>query len=421
MLSAPAILRAIAERVRARRDGLIRLSSLNNGKPLAEAAVDMDDVAAAFAYYADLAEGLDRRQNEAVPLPDAAWRAAVRFEPVGVVGLITPWNFPLVTTSWKVAPALAAGCTVVLKPSEVTPLVELELGAIVEEVGLPAGVLNIVVGTGRDVGAPLCAHQAIAKISFTGSNAVGEQVMVAAARGVKGISLELGGKSPILVFEDADIGHAVDCITAGIFYNCGQMCSATSRLLVHERIAEPLLARLVEAAETLKIGDAFAPGVQMGPLTTEAQYRKVVSAIEQGIAAGVRLLTGGGRPEGCERGYFVRPAIFSDVPLDSPLWRQEIFGPVLAVRTFAEESEAISLANDSDFGLVATVVTRDAERAERVAASLEAGHIWVNSPQVVWVQTSWGGFKQSGIGRELGPWGLSAFLEVKHVVGPRPA
>jgi betaine-aldehyde dehydrogenase len=265
-----AFLRAIASRVRERRDELMRLSSLNNGKPLAEAAVDMDDVAAAFDYYADLARDLDERQDAPVALPDAAFGASVRFEPAGVAALIVPWNFPLVTTAWKVAPALAAGCTVVLKPSEITPLVELELGNIADDVGLPAGVLNIVVGTGPAVGAPLVAHPEIAKISFTGSNAVGEQVIVAAARDTKNVSLELGGKSPILVFGDADLDHAVDCVVAGIFYNCGQMCSATSRLLVEARIAEPLLERLVAAAEALPIGDPFDERVRMGPLTTAA-------------------------------------------------------------------------------------------------------------------------------------------------------
>jgi betaine-aldehyde dehydrogenase len=411
-----AFLERIAAGVRARREQLIRLSSRNNGKPRHEAAVDMDDAAAAFAYYAALARELDARQDAAVALPDPAWRASVRFEPAGVAALVVPWNFPLVTTAWKVAPALAAGCTVVLKPSEITPLVELELGGIADEAGLPPGVLNILVGTGPAVGAPLVAHPGVAKVSFTGSNAVGEQVMIAAARDVKNISLELGGKSPILVFADSDLDHAVACITAGIFTNCGQMCSATSRLLVEAGIAQPLLERLVAAARAIRVGDPFAAGVGMGPLTTAAQYRKVSEAIRAGVAAGARLLTGGGRPAGLARGWFVEPTIFVDAPLDSELWRREIFGPVLAVRTFASEDEAVALANDSEYGLVATIVTGDGARARRVAAALEVGQVWVNGPQVVFVETGWGGFKRSGIGRELGPWGLQAFLEVKHVV-----
>ena len=407
-------LQAIADGVRARQQELARLSSLNNGKPLAEALVDMQDVVAAFSYYAGLAADLDRRQNSRVAVPGPGYRAALRLEPVGVAGLIVPWNFPLVTTSWKVAPALAAGCTVVLKPSEITPLVELELGAIAQAVGLPRGVLNIVTGTGPEVGAPLTAHRDVAKISFTGSNAVGARVMAAAAAGPKAISLELGGKSPIIVFADADLDQATECVVGGIFYNAGQMCSATSRLLVERRIAPALLERLEAAARSLKLGDPLDPATRMGPLTTRAQFDKVASYVERGTADGLRRVTGGGKRGGRERGWFAAPTIFADVPTDNPLWREEIFGPVLCVRSFATEAEAIELANHSDFGLVATVVTADAERAERVADALEVGHVWINSPQTIFVETSWGGFKSSGIGRELGPWGLDAYLEVKH-------
>lgn len=411
-----AYLRAIAHGVEQQKDFLARLQSQNNGKPLSESQIDVGDVVATFAYYADLAGQLDAQQDAPVAIPSAEFQAKLRREPCGVVGLIVPWNFPMVTTAWKLAPALAAGCTVVLKPSEVTPLPELALAAIIAATGLPAGVLNVVTGSGQAVGAALVAHPKLSKISFTGSNAVGSIVMKTAAEEIKGVSLELGGKSTILVFDDADLDLAVSLVMGGIFFNAGQMCSATSRLLVAESMAAELLARLKQACEALVVGDPFAAGTQMGPLVNRAQYERVLSYIERGIADGAQLVTGGGRAEGCQRGYFVAPTIFSDVPPHSVLWREEIFGPVLCVRSFAGEQEAIALANDSEYGLVATVVCGDAGRAARVAAELEAGVVWVNAPQVIFPQTSWGGMKKSSIGRELGPWGMAAFQEIKHVV-----
>lgn len=411
-------LRAIAGAIRSREEELAALSSRNNGKPLFEARIDISDAAATYEYYATLAEQLDQRQNAPVALAAEGFTSITRLDPAGVVGLIVPWNFPFVTTAWKVAPALAAGCTVVLKPSEVTPLVELELGTIAQAVQLPNGVLNIVNGTGSEVGQVLVQHPGIDKISFTGSNRIGERVMQTAAQQIKNISLELGGKSPMLVFDDADVEPAVEWIIGGIFFNCGQMCSATSRLLVQSRVAPQLLQKLKTAAEALKLGDAFTDGVTMGPLTSATQLRTVMGYIERGIAEGLTVLTGGKRATGFERGYFVEPTIFVDVPTTSTLWREEIFGPVLCVRTFDTEQEAIELANDSDFGLAAGIITADAARAQRVAQALEAGHIWINSLQVVFPETSWGGFKRSGIGRELGPWGLDAYLEVKHITQP---
>ena len=408
-------LHAIAQGIRDRAEELAALCSRNNGKPLAEARIDVSDAAACYAYYAMLAIQLDARQEAEVNLGVEGFQSRTRLEPAGVVGLIVPWNFPLTTAAWKVAPALAAGCTVVLKPSEITPLPELELGALAQAAGLPPGVLNIINGTGQGVGAPLCQHPKVDKISFTGSNRVGEQIMAQAAKQVKRISLELGGKSPMLVFEDADPDQAVEWIMGGIFYNCGQICSATSRLLVHQDLASLLLPKLKAATEALVPDDAFAEGTTLGPLTSAAQMATVLRYIDQGRAEGLTLLTGGGRVPGMERGWFVQPTIFTDVPTTSRLWREEIFGPVLCVRTFATEAEAIELANDSDLGLAAGIISADAARAARVARQLDAGHIWVNSLQVVFPQTSWGGFKRSGIGRELGPWGLQAYLEVKHV------
>jgi betaine-aldehyde dehydrogenase len=407
-------LRAIAARLTERAEELAHISSRNNGKPLYEARIDMGDAAASFAYYADQAEALQARQDGDVAVPDPGFRSRLRLEPAGVASLIVPWNFPLVTTSWKVAPALAAGCTVVLKPSEVTPVVELELGAIASEIGLPPGVLNIVTGTGPDVGAPMTVHPGVAKISFTGSNAVGARVMAAAAPGVKSVGLELGGKSPIVVLADADIDQAVECIVGGIYFNAGQMCSATSRLIIDRSIAPKVIEGVIAAARALKAGDPLDEATQIGPMTMKAQYDKVLGYIAKGRASGLKLLTGGGRPAGIGTGWFIEPTIFADVASDNALWREEIFGPVLCTRTFQTEAEAIALANDCDFGLVATVISADEARANRIADALEAGHVWINAPQAIFVQTSWGGFKASGIGRELGPWGMSSYLEVKH-------
>lgn len=410
------ILRNIAAGVAAKRDKLIELQCRNNGKPAFEAGIDVDDVIATFNYYAALAEASDGQQNTAVELPSDDFTARLRREPCGVVGLIVPWNFPMVTTAWKLAPALAAGCCVVLKPSEVTPLAELELAHIIASSGLPGGVFNLVCGTGAAIGAPLSGHPGVAKISFTGSNAVGVQVMQRAAETVKGVSLELGGKSSLLVLADADLDLAVELASGGGYFNAGQMCSATSRVLVAQALLEPFLERLVAKAESIKVAGPLEEGAEMGPLVNQAQYQRVIAHIEAGKQAGARLLCGGGRPDNQPRGYFLQPAVFTQVPLDSALWREEIFGPVLCVRGFGSEAEAIALANDSQFGLVASVVSGDTANAERVANALQAGLVWINAPQVIFAQAAWGGYKQSSLGRELGPWGMQAFQEIKHVI-----
>jgi betaine-aldehyde dehydrogenase len=410
------VLRKIASGVAARREKLIELQCRNNGKPGFEAAIDVDDVIATFNYYADLAQASDGQQSIAVSLPSEDFTARLRREPCGVVGLIVPWNFPMVTTAWKLAPALAAGCCVLLKPSEVTPLAELELARIIAASGLPSGVFNVVCGTGLAVGAPMSGHPGIAKISFTGSNAVGVQVMQRAAETVKGVSLELGGKSALLVMADADLDLAVELASGGGYFNAGQMCSATSRVLVAQPLLEPFLERLVAKAKSIKVAGPLEDDAEMGPLVNQAHYQRVIAHIEAGVKNGARLLCGGKRPSNLPRGYFLQPAVFTHVPLDSALWRDEIFGPVLCVRGFSSEAEAIALANDTRFGLVASVVSRDIEAAERVANALQAGLVWINAPQVIFPQTAWGGYKQSSLGRELGPWGLHAFQEIKHVV-----
>jgi betaine-aldehyde dehydrogenase len=327
--------------------------------------------------------------------------------------MIVPWNFPLVTSAWKIAPALAAGCTVVLKTSEFTPLIELAYGDIAAEAELPGGVLNLITGA-AEAGAALTRDPRLRKLSFTGSNMVGSKVMAAAAARCLPVSLELGGKSPIVVFADADLDHAVDCIMGGIFYNCGQMCSATSRLIVEAGIAPALVDRLAARAKGLRVGSPFAEATEMGPITTRAQHEKVLRILDQARADRLDCVAGDGGGAAAD-GFFVQPMVYVDVPTSNSVWREEIFGPVLAVRSFRTDAEAIELANDSEYGLVATVVSSDPARAEAVAARIDAGHIWINSLQVIAPNTAWGGFKASGIGRELGPWGLSAYLGVKHL------
>lgn len=408
-------LRAISERITARREELAKLEVLDNGKPLPEALWDIDDTAGCFSFYADLAEDLDHLQDDFLRLPDERFDCRVRYEPIGVAGQIIPWNYPMLMASWKVAPALAAGCTMVLKPSELTPLTALELAAIAEEVGLPPGVLNVVTGLGPEAGSPLASHPKVRKLAFTGSVPTGSRVMLAAAQDIKNVSLELGGKSPFLLFEDADIEAAVEWVMFGIFWNQGQVCSATSRVLVERSIAGRFLERLKEATQKITIGDGLTPGVLLGPLVNKNQYQKVTRFIEQGEQEGARLLTGGRRPAHLPKGYFLEPTVFVDVPKGSALWREEIFGPVLCVNTFDTEEEAIFEANDTEFGLAAAVMSQDLERCDRVAAALDAGIVWINCSQPTFTQAPWGGMKKSGIGRELGRWGLENYLEVKQV------
>lgn len=408
-------LRAFAKAIEARQDELARMEVLDNGKPLAEAAWDIEDTAGCFDYYADLAEELDRRQGTAIEVPMETFKTAIYYEPVGVAGHIIPWNYPMLMASWKLAPALAAGATMVLKPSELTPLSALEFGAIADEVGLPKGVLNVVTGTGPEAGEPLSRHPGVDKLAFTGSVPTGSRVMSAAAQDIKNISLELGGKSPFVVFDDADIEQAVEWIMFGIFWNQGQVCSATSRLLLQEGVAPRLLDRLSEEARKIPIGDGLQDGTLLGPLVSKGQYEKVINYVEDAKQAGIELLTGGGRPEALNRGYFLEPTVFVDVPADAAIWSEEVFGPVLAVRSFKQEEEAVRMANDTSYGLAAAVMSHDIERCQRVARAFRAGIVWINCSQPTFSQAPWGGMKRSGIGRELGQWGLDNYLETKQV------
>lgn len=408
-------LRAIAAKVTERKEELAELEATDCGKPLDEALWDMDDVAACFDYYADLAEALDEKQYASVPLPMATFETQILKEPIGAVGLITPWNYPLLMATWKVAPALAAGCTAILKPSELASITCLELASICKEVGLPPGVLNVLTGLGQAAGSPLASHPGLDKLAFTGSSNTGQSVMTAAAQNTKPVTLELGGKSPIVVFDDVDILKAVEWTMFGCFWTNGQICSATSRLLVQESIASEFLDEIVKWTRSIKISDPLEKGCRLGPVVSEGQYKKILNFISHAQAEGAIVHCGGNRPDHLERGYFVGPTILGNVTPSMQIWKEEVFGPVLAVTTFETEEEAIQLANDSLYGLAGAVISKNEERCKRVSEALQAGIVWINCSQPTFCQAPWGGTKRSGFGRELGEWGLENYLSVKQV------
>jgi betaine-aldehyde dehydrogenase len=408
-------LRAIAAKVTEKKSQLAKLEAIDSGKPLDEAAWDIDDVAGCFEFYADLAEKLDAKQKTPVSLPMDSFKSYVLREPIGVVGLITPWNYPLLMATWKVAPALAAGCAAILKPSELASLTCLELGEICKEVDLPPGVLNILTGLGPEAGAPLASHPDVDKIAFTGSSATGSKIMTAAAQLVKPVSLELGGKSPLIVFEDVDLDKAAEWAIFGCFWTNGQICSATSRLIVHESIATEFLNRMVKWIKNIKISDPLEEGCRLGPVVSEGQYEKILKFISNAKSEGATILTGGSRPEHLKKGFFVEPTIITDVTTSMQIWKEEVFGPVLCVKTFSTEEEAIDLANDTIYGLGSAVISNDLERCERITKAFKAGIVWINCSQPCFTQAPWGGIKRSGFGRELGEWGLDNYLSVKQV------
>ncbi|XP_050224035.1 aminoaldehyde dehydrogenase 2, peroxisomal [Mercurialis annua] len=408
-------LRAIAAKITEKKSVFAKLESIDCGKPYDEAAWDMDDVAGCFEYYADLAEGLDAKQKAPLSLPMDTFKGHVLKEPLGVIALITPWNYPLLMATWKVAPALAAGCTAILKPSELASLTCLELGEVCREVGLPHGVLNILTGLGTEAGAPLASHPRVDKVAFTGSTATGSKIMATAAQMVKPVSMELGGKSPFVVFEDVDLDKAAEWTAFGCFWTNGQICSATSRLIVHESIATAFLDRLVKWCQNIKISDPFEEGCRLGPVVSGGQYEKVMKFISTARSEGATILSGGDRPKHLNKGFFIEPTIITDVNTSMQIWREEVFGPVLCVKTFSTEEEAIELANDTIYGLGAAVMSKDLERCERVSKAFRAGIVWINCSQPCFCQAPWGGIKRSGFGRELGEWGLENYLSVKQV------
>lgn len=404
---------AIADKLEQRAEEISRLETLDNGKPLRETAFDVADAAACFRYYAGLATKPD---GQTYPVADPVQAMVVR-EPVGVCGLIVPWNYPLLMGVWKIAPALAAGNTFVFKPSEVTPVTAIKLFEIIEEVGIPKGVANLVLGPGATVGHELAESHLVDKISFTGGTATGRSIMKAAAGNIKKISLELGGKSPNIVFADADFNTAVDYALFGIFANQGQVCSAGSRLLLQDSIHDRFVEKLVERAQKIVVGPGSDPDTEMGPLVSQAHLEKVLHYIELGKAEGARLVCGGNRisANGLGNGYFVEPTIFTETTPSMRIVQEEIFGPVLAVQRFRDEEEAIRLANDTVYGLAGGVFTQDGAKAMRVIRKLRAGITWINCYHPTYNEAPWGGYKQSGIGRGLGTYGYEEYTEVKQI------
>jgi betaine-aldehyde dehydrogenase len=404
------ILFRLAERVRRESAQLAELEARNSGKPIVEAEYDIADVATCFEYYGGLATKV---MGHVHPVPDNALSLSLR-EPIGVAGQIIPWNYPLLMAAWKLAPALAAGCTCVLKTAEQTPLTALECAPYFADAGLPPGVVNIVTGFGESAGAPLVKHPDVNKIAFTGSAAVGKTIVKMAADTVKRVTLELGGKSPNIFFADADFEAAIDGALFGVFINQGEVCSAGSRVLVEKPIYSKFVEAMTSKAKTIRLGPPLERETKMGPLVSKEQFERVRSYQEIGKKE-AKVAAGGGRPSAIARGYYVEPTIFYDVENSARIAQDEIFGPVAAVIPFVDEKEAIRIANDTPYGLAAAVWSRDIFKAFRVVKALRAGIVWVNHMQPTYVEAPWGGYKQSGFGRELGPWGVEEYLETKQV------
>ena len=409
-----ALLRRLGDLVTERSKALAEVEVRDNGKLYAEMSMQTAYMAQWYHYYGGLA---DKIEGAVLPTDKPDTFNYTRYEPLGVVAAIVPWNSPLLLTAWKLAPALAAGNTVVIKPSEFTSASVLELMTLVEDAGFPPGVVNVVTGFGQDVGVPLVEHPLVAKVAFTGSDATGQRIYEAAARGMKRVTMELGGKSPNIVFDDAEIENAVKGAISGIFAATGQTCIAGSRLLVQEAVYDQFMEKLVAFARTAKMGNPMDPGTQIGPVTNKPQFEKILRYIEIAKGEGARAVLGGGRAERpeCGSGWFVEPTIFEGVTSRMRIAQEEVFGPVLSVIRFTDEEEAIAIGNDVVYGLAAGVWTQSMRRALMMAEKLQAGTVWINTYRAVSYLSPFGGYKRSGLGRESGQEMIKEYLQVKSV------
>ncbi len=405
------LLHRLADLIEDHAEELARLESLDNGKPVSVAkAVDVAATVGCYRYFAGWA---DKVHGKTIPI-DGDFFCYTRHEPVGVVGQIIPWNFPMLMQAWKLAPALATGNTVVMKPAEQTPLTALRIGELIMEAGFPEGVVNLLPGYGPTAGAAIAHHMDVDKVAFTGSTEVGHLIMEAAAKSnLKRVTLELGGKSPNIVFADTDIDRAVEGAHFGLFFNHGQCCCAGSRVFVEEKIYDQFVEKSGARARKRTVGDPFDPNTEQGPQVDEAQFDKVMGYIESGRQEGAKLVCGGDRVG--DRGYFIQPTVFADVNDDMKIAREEIFGPVMSIIPFNSVDEVVERANRTTYGLAAAVWTRDIQKAHAIANSVRAGTVWVNCYNILDTRAPFGGFKQSGIGRELGEYGLQQYTEIKTV------
>jgi betaine-aldehyde dehydrogenase len=406
------LLLKISQLIRDRFEEFVTMEVVNNGKPRREAEFDVDDAANCFEFYAGLATKI---HGETMNVPANSFSYVVR-EPIGVCAQIIPWNFPMLMAVWKFAPALAAGNCVVLKPSEFTPLTSLLLAEVFNQAGVPEGVVNIITGDGAVAGNALIEHPMIDKIAFTGGSKTGRHIGATAAKNIKKVTLELGGKNPVIIFDDADLPLAVDWGVFAAFANSGQVCTAGSRILVHEKIYDRYVKAFVECSKKIIVGDGLDKTVTMGPLVSSQHRDKVESYIEIGKKE-AKLVLGGNRPTGTQfdKGFFLNPTIFTEVQPHHRIAREEIFGPVVSILKFSTEEEAIQIANDTEYGLGFGIFTQDITKAHRVLPQIRAGIGWVNFYHPTFNEMPWGGYKQSGTGRELGLYGIEAYLEVKQV------